>query len=237
MPRLSRASARSRRAASGRARSRRYARARPRKTFGNKNMLVLGRGFPQKMMVTHRYCDQLTLTSTSGVMATYQWSCNGMYDPNRTGGGHQPILFDQLTPLYNHYQVVGSKIKFKILPHTSNTVTSNVVCFVNDDTVFENASIDGNAEQTGARAFQIGTPAGGNKAITRSLFWSSKRKFGTAALENSRLQGTSTTDPTEQSYYSICLQSFDQTNSCQLQIFVEIDYVAIWTELKDVDQS
>lgn len=237
MPRLSRPSARSRRAASGRVRSRRYARARPRKTFGNRGMLVLGRGFPQKMMVTHRYVDQITLTSTSGVMATYQWSCNGMYDPNSTGGGHQPFLFDQLTPLYNHYQVVGSKFKVKILPHTQNSVTSNFTCFVNDDNVFENSTIDGNAEQTGAKVTTLGTVAGGNRPVSRSLFWSSKRKFGTSALQNSKLQGSSSSNPTEQSFYSLCLQAFDQSNTVQLQCLIEIDYVAIWSEIKDVDQS
>lgn len=234
MPRKARGPKRTRSAS---VRARRYTRARPRKTFGNKKMLVLGRGFPKKMMVTHRYCDQITLTSTAGVMATYQWKCNGMYDPNATGGGHQPLLFDQLTPLYNHYQVVGSKMKIRIVPHTSNTVTSNFACFVNDDTAFENTGIDGTAEQVGATATLIGTVAGGNRPITKTLFWSSKKYFGTKELENSRLQGTSSTDPTELSFYSLCLQAFDQTNSCQLQIFVEIDYTAIWTELKDVDQS
>jgi len=234
MPRKARGPSR---AASGRARSRRYKRRKAGRAYANKSMVNIGRGFPQKLMVTHRYCDQITLTSTSGVMATYQWSCNGMYDPNATGGGHQPMLFDQLTTLYNHYQVVGSKFRVKILPHTSNTVTSNFVCFINDDTVFETSSIDGNAEQTGAKATQIGIPSGGNKPLARSLFWSSKRKFGTSALQNDNLQGTVSTNPSEQSFYSLCLQAFDQSNSVQLQVFVEIDYCAIWSELKDVDQS
>jgi len=203
----------------------------------NRSLVVLGNGFPQKLVCTHRYRDQITLTSTSGVMATYQFSCNGLYDPNITGGGHQPLYFDQLTPLYNHYQVVGAKMKLRILPHTSNTVTSNFACFVNDDTVFENTNIDGTAEQNGAKCTPFGIPSGGNKPLTRTLYWSSKRKFGTAHLQNSRLQGSSSSNPTEQSFFSLCLQAFDQTNSVQAQILIEIDYIAVWSEIKDVDQS
>jgi len=43
-------------------------------------------------------------------MGTYRWNLNSLYDPNRTGGGHQPYGYDQLTGvIYNRYRVISCR--------------------------------------------------------------------------------------------------------------------------------
>lgn len=46
----------------------------------------------------------------SGVCGTYVFAANGLYDPDITGTGHQPIGFDQMMFFYYHYTVVRTKI-------------------------------------------------------------------------------------------------------------------------------
>jgi len=80
-----------------------------------------GAGFPQKMVMTHKYCDKVQLTSTLGVITNYLFSTNGLYDPNITGTGHQPAYFDQMTPIYNNYTVIMSRIKVTFWADDTNS--------------------------------------------------------------------------------------------------------------------
>jgi len=50
------------------------------KSTVNRNMVNMGLGFPKKMEFTHRYVDAESITSTSGIINTRIFSCNGMYD-------------------------------------------------------------------------------------------------------------------------------------------------------------
>lgn len=52
-----------------------------------------------------------------GVLGSYVFQLNGVYDPNITGGGHQPLGFDQLMLMYEHVVAIGANIK---IDFTSN---------------------------------------------------------------------------------------------------------------------
>lgn len=58
------------------------------------------------------YSDFFTTTTLGGGAISYtQWAMNGLYDPDLTGTGHQPMGFDQLCPtLYQSYLVTGCKM-------------------------------------------------------------------------------------------------------------------------------
>lgn len=51
------------------------------------------------------------LTATAGSLAAgYVFTANGLFDPNITSTGHQPMGFDQMMLFYEHYTVTGSTI-------------------------------------------------------------------------------------------------------------------------------
>lgn len=50
----------------------------------------------------------------------YLFNLNSLYDPDRTGAGHQPLGFDQLTPLYGRYRVFKVRYDISWIPG-SNT--------------------------------------------------------------------------------------------------------------------
>lgn len=57
-----------------------------------------------------RYATSFYLAGTSGVVASNVLAANGLYDPEITGTGHQPMGFDQMMLSYNHYAVTSAKL-------------------------------------------------------------------------------------------------------------------------------
>jgi len=204
----------------------------------NKTTVSAGLGFPKRMVMTHKYVELINLTSTSGVIQKYLYSANGMYDPNITGTGHQPTYFDQMSALYNHYTVIGSKIKVRVTPVATNEDVSYVGMYLDDDTTTTNI-IDTSTlgEATKGTVRQI--PPNSNNSYYFSGKWSAKKTFGGSILGNDNLQGNIAANPTEQSYWVLASQAGGGLAAVDtsVQCYIEISYIAVWEELKQVAQS
>lgn len=193
----------------------------------------MGAGLPKKVVVTHKYSEYVQLYNAAGATQHYQFSCNGMYDPNVTGGGHQPLYFDQFVALYNHYTVIGSKITFKIAQNNVNQFTTKVALWINDDSTTV-PTYEALSEQAGSKELIV--PAGSTDVYTRTLQWSAKKSFGGAILGNALFRGNATSNPTEQSVFQISAYQ-PSAAAIALDVDVTIEYIAVWTELKDMTSS
>lgn len=87
-------------------------------------------GFPNSIITKLRYCDTTVLTGTSGIKAGVVFAANGLYDPDVTNAGHQPMFFDQFAAIYDQYVVLGSKITVTV---TNTTTTIPLICVLNGD--------------------------------------------------------------------------------------------------------
>lgn len=191
----------------------------------------MGIGFPKMMKITHKYVETVQLLSTSGIPAVYRFRANGMYDPNQTGGGHQPIYSDQLKELYNHYTIIGSKIVVRFVPTTTSAVPQHIGINLNDDTT---AIVNFNdiSEQTQSRIKAIAyTP---EKPVTLTCKYSAKKMYGGSILANADLRCTGTADCSEQAYFVLYSHPLDGSTSVGLYCVVSIEYIAVWRELKDI---
>lgn len=61
--------------------------------------------FAQRYITKMKYCEAISISSTGPQV--YKWNLNSVFDPNRSGIGHQPYGHDQLTPIYNRYRVIS----------------------------------------------------------------------------------------------------------------------------------
>lgn len=202
-------------------------------TVRNRTQVKLGLGLPKRAIVTHKYSESITLTSTLGTLALHLFSCNGMTDPNISGAGHQPMYYDQFTALYDHYTVIGSKIKYRICTN-SPTLSMLVGAMINDDTTTTVTSISGIDEASLGKTRLI--PAGMDVPTVITQKWSAKKFFPGSVLANNSLQGSGA-NPTEQSYFAVYLQDPTATQTVACTVQVEIEYIAVWNELKDLAQS
>lgn len=209
--------------------------------YGNKQVrnrvsVPVGLGFPKRMVMTHKYTEYFNLVATNGVFNSYFFSCNGMFDPNITGGGHQPLYFDQMTGIYRHYTVIGSKIIAKVTPLAATNAPISFGMIINDDTTITSSDVRTMAEQSSSKKLLI--PPSSNDTYTLTNKWSAKKTFGGSILGNDALQGSSAANPTEQSYYNFWIDAgFSTTQTQTLVVEATVYYIAVWDELLDIAGS
>lgn len=70
-------------------------------------------GLPGNYPMRMRYADVLNITVPAyGVPVLHQFNLNSIYDPDRTGAGHQPYFRDQMAQFYDFYKVRSCNFKF-----------------------------------------------------------------------------------------------------------------------------
>ena len=63
-----------------------------------------------------KYSQTFTISSALG--AVQRFNLNNIYDPDRTGVGHQPYGYDQLGAIYNRYRVIACHWAINVYPST-----------------------------------------------------------------------------------------------------------------------
>lgn len=63
--------------------------------------------FPHALQVQLPYSEVYSSGTINTGMDDRIWNLNSIFDPDRSGSGHQPMGHDQYAPLYHRYRVVG----------------------------------------------------------------------------------------------------------------------------------
>lgn len=185
-------------------------------------------GFPQRLYIKQRYVENVGVTSTTGSVAAYKWRANGMFDPNFTGTGHQPMYFDVCATVYNHFTVIKSYAKFSFVPLSATTVPTAISSCLDDDT--SSPATTAAMGESSKGTIKVATPAPTDPIITYCNF-SAREAFGGDPLSNDNLQGTVSADPTEQMVFIAAVEGLNlSTQSWNIQ--AEITYYAVWDELR-----
>jgi len=68
-------------------------------------------GLPQNYPMKMKYSTTLNITLPAYPLnVCQQFNLNSIYDPDRTGTGHQPYFRDQMAQFYDFYKVLGCKV-------------------------------------------------------------------------------------------------------------------------------
>lgn len=206
-----------------------------------KPVFVGRNAFPKMLKNTLKYCENWPIVTNSSGVGTVQWFVNGLYDPQAALGGHQPLYFDQLMGIYDHYHVLASRIK--VTMNYTDALTSAVysiqtVLYVDDDVTIATSGTSA-AERPGAKtAMQVWTGAGGFfqcKPLRTS--WSAKAAFGPGTLANDQLQGNVSANPTENQFFVFVVDGGTPFAAHNCSAIAEIEYDTVWNEIKTVAQS
>jgi len=114
--------------------------------------------FPQKAHHVLRYSDTITLNPAAGSNAVYAFRANSIYDPDRTGVGHQPYGHDTLSTIYKSYVV--DKAVITLTP----TQFGNTVCTYGV-LVSEDQSLGGFFHPREMKGTTLATTAVGARAV------------------------------------------------------------------------
>jgi len=200
-------------------------------------LVRLGRQpLPNQITNTLRYCETVTLSLTTGGMQSYFFSCNGLFDPNITGTGHQPLYFDQMITLYDHYTVLRSRCKWTITPPSTPDMILTCAVSIEDDVTIGVTNPGFIAErQTGQ--IQVFNPKSSN-AQPRYFYqsWDAAKTFGGNPKSDPNMQGNYNSNPTEQSYFQISIFE-GNLNSVAIPVTIEIEYDVAFDELTSVASS
>lgn len=193
---------------------------------------------PKNILRKLRYTDIVYLNPAAGTQVSHFFSANGIFDPDISGTGHQPVGFDQYMLMYDHYQVLGSKCTMKILPNTSTGAQneSQIASLKLQDQ--NTASTDYRVGiENGQSSWTIVSAGDGAKIKTISKTFSSRKTFPSRQGAET-LVGSATANPQEGMFFGLSSQGVDLINNPGgIYVHVVIDYSVRFTERKQLALS
>lgn len=208
----------------------------PRSPYGQ---ITVPRAFPgQNKMVRFVYADSQGFTVDGGVggsAGSYVFSANGLFDPNITGIGHQPLGFDQMMVFYDHYTVLRAKIS--VWYTNTDAVAQYVGVYANDINTGLPADVNRIIEN-GKGAYSV-LGGLGSSAATKCLTYTCDiaNYLGKPNGLDSENKGSAAANPSEGVFFVVWCGPMTADDRALCRIGVRIEYEAILHETKSAVQS
>lgn len=197
-----------------------------------------------KTVAKLRYVDSITLDPGAGGLVSHSFGSNDCYDPDVTGVGHQPLMWDEYVALYHQYRVLSSTIKVTPLAiSTSNVIPALYGVFQDTDgSIGYSTALDLIEDMRVGKNYGVASGFG-STGYTHVLLQSRKSKFlplkqmgPEQAIDSYAVTGSPPADTL--SYYHIWAGAPDGTTNPGSNTFlVELEYVVEFTQPKTVTPS
>lgn len=204
-----------------------------RRNYKKRSQVTVNRALnpiPQRYITKLKYSDVFTLQLTNSYQ--YVFNLNSLFDPNRSGIGHQPYGYDQLTPLYNRYRAIKCNYVINCYSTTSpiryGCIASNEVPPIN--------SVSELAENPRAQT-RVQIPGGNTQKITGSIYLPSL--FGRSKAEymaDDRYQAINTASPAELALLTIIGADMGDFGTT-ITGTITLEWVAEFFDVSPLDQS
>jgi hypothetical protein len=197
---------------------------------------------PSKWRFSTRYMENnLLIDPTQGTNSEHIFRLNSLYDPDYATGGHQPLGFDQLAPLYTYYTVIGCRARVT-MTNTDDHHPCNLYVFpsINAGNLSSDDQLKVMTERGLARWCQLAPAGTGGSTKTLTLNWSAKEFFGKRPFEHQDYTALMNNNPLAQAYLHVAAQPL---NASPLQDpyaivgSIVLEYIAILTEPKPMPMS
>lgn len=197
-------------------------------------------GFAKTMLARMKYVESVIINPDAITPSLYEFRANSIYDPNKTGVGTQPRAHDLFAQVYNHYNVIGSKITVRCNPSTS-TATVPLIWGVSTNTTadqFVGLNRDDIIESSNASIRRYRT-AGGNASFgnggnaVQSASFSARKQYGLKKGQvatynpNSSVFGA---NPSRDPMFTIYAMHTASADPNPQEFTVQIDYLVLLSE-------
>lgn len=197
-------------------------------------------GFPKQKIVKLRYNETIQLNAPLAGVGAYVVSANSLYDPNTTGVGHQPMGYDLWATVYNHYTVIGSRIRatFALSGATSASLALGVC--LDDDGGISGMNPSKLIERGDSTYRIVNDSYSQSRPMNITKGFSAKKWFGISNIKDNmtRVGANFGTSPSDSAHFVMWLASTtggDDPAVCTITYTVE--YLAFLSEPRDMDQS
>ncbi len=187
------------------------------------------------------YAQTITVAG-AGLVTSKFFTANGLYDPDISGTGHQPIGFDQMMLMYNQFTVLRSSITCRF---TNDGTPAIVGLYLSPDTtaITDPIRLMENGLITTALVDAASASSGsGQRQVELKLNCDVARYFGRprgrGILNDVDLQGTAASNPTEQVYFGVCVWAGRQSTDTPTVYFdVLLKYDTVYFEPRKLTVS
>lgn len=192
-------------------------------------------GFPTTLLTKLRYNDTYNLTSTAGTIAKQVMGLNSIFDPDISGGGHQPLYRDTFAAVYDQYSVVSSKITVQFA--NLHTATSAHVGLLLDDDSSTSSTYSVLMEQNRGINTLLAPLAGGLSVNKLSLNFDCQRDLGIDPYTSETYKTAIGSNATEVMDCLVWAAPADTSSTGTVQAVVTIEYLVFFTELQTPTSS
>lgn len=182
-------------------RMRRYRKAKP---------AIASVGLPNSMRVNHVYSEAVYHNPASYTTG-YLWKINSLYDPNGSGAGGQPALYDNMVSLYRRYRVLGAKVKTEFFNTTADSVIISIMYQGTYSSLISDPNTYFPEGRKGNKIFTLDRVGTGNANKTVTAYFSLPRLEGSNVRSSVNYAGVNA-DPNTVLYASINMQSVSGSN-------------------------
>lgn len=195
-------------------------------------------GFPAMVRSTLTYRVQsINLDpGIGGLAAAHVFAANGLFDPDITGIGHQPVGFDQMMAMYDHYVVTKAKIVAEFVNIDASNRQTAAIAIVDDSTTYTDIR---RYIENGSCAFtmlDVAETANAQKTLTMEvnpLTWQGRK----GKLSDPELKGNAASNPSELCSFQLVAEPLTSTDSAAVLASVTIYYDTTFFERKKTDLS
>lgn len=190
--------------------------------------------------VTFKFVEALTLNPGVGVVADHLYAANGMFDPDITGGGHQPLGFDQWVGVfYNQYVVSKSTIKVTLWSPGTAEFADTYICGIslNDNTDSLTGTAPSILMEQPRNTYRLLTNSGGSRGtMTLTKTFDCKKFFKQGnILGDDRVRASHNANPSRLGLFHVWAGAADEaTDASALHAHVEITYTCSLLEPNNV---
>lgn len=171
-----------------------------------------------------------------GTSDEYVFSANGLYDPNISGTGHQPLGFDQLMAMYDHYTVIASSIT--VFARNADATYGQFMGVRASDNATESVDPEEIVENGRCAYRPLNQGGQANDQCTVNYGLNVSKFMGRPnIMSEDELRGSISANPADQCYFKVFGFPDQAVDSGTIVFAVQIDYVAVFTEPKLLSTS
>lgn len=200
--------------------------------------------FPDSMVVLFTYTERITIASASGVVNSYIFRLNSLFDHNQSGIGSQPRYYDillganDISAVYGYYRVLSAKITASFVAAgsaSSSPMRVGLLCRNSG------SSVASTLEEVRMRPHSVVrtlTSSNAKGTLTLSRKCSMKRMLGIKDLKDDPdTKATYAASPVQVVNADIYVESSDQSSSNTTIVYVTIHTLAQLYQHQDVADS